>query len=330
MAIGGSDTTESLLAGLRAVAEPTRLRILVLCAQAELSVTELVQILGQSQPRVSRHLKLMVEADVLERHQEGARAFYRPSETGVTGALVARLVDLAPKEGAEAAEDRARLDGIRAARSEKAADYFRSNATNWEDLRGLYADEAAIDARLAAAVAERAGGELLDIGTGTGRVLEAVAPFVRGAIGVDNARPMLDVARAKLDGPHFHHCQVRLADMYRLPFPAERFDTVTVNMVLRYAENPERVLAEAARVLRPGGRILIVDFAPHRMTALRDEHAHRWLGFSDEEIAGMAESLDLRVAPADQIKGDPLTVCLWSAEPTEVRAANANRAALAS
>jgi ArsR family transcriptional regulator len=216
------------------------------------------------------------------------------------------------------------------ARSEKAADYFRSNAENWEDLRGLYADEAAIDARLAAAVAERAGGELLDIGTGTGRVLEAVAPFVRGAIGVDNARPMLDVARAKLDGPHFQHCQVRLADMYRLPFPAERFDTVTVNMVLRYAEKPKRVLAEAARVLRPGGRILIVDFAPHRMTELRDEHAHRHLGFSDDDIAAMAERLGLRVGPADRIKGDPLTVCLWSAEPVEVRAANANRTALAS
>jgi ArsR family transcriptional regulator len=325
------ETTEALLAGLRAVAEPTRLRILSLCAQAELSVTELVQALGQSQPRVSRHLKLMVEAGVLQRHQEGAFAYYRPAagpeiSGGITGSLVARLIDLIPTEGREADLDRERLERIREARTEKAADYFKQNADRWEDIRGLYADEAAIDARLAAAVAEVPGGSLLDIGTGTGRVLESVAPFVKAAVGVDHTRAMLDIARAKLDEPHFQHCQVRLADMYRLPFEADRFDTVTVNMVLRYAEEPERVLAEAARVLRPGGRLFLVDFAPHQMTSLRDEHAHRRLGFADAEIADMAQRAGLSVQPADRIEGGALTVCFWSGE----RPANHNRVALAS
>ena len=307
------DPTEELLSGLRAVGEPTRLRILALCALAELSVNELVEILGQSQPRVSRHLKLMVEAGVLERSQEGVRAFYRPVETGATGALLERLIDLLPSESGYIADDAARLEAIKRKRTEKADRYFETHAESWEDLRGLYADDAAIDAQLAALVAERPGGDLLDIGTGTGRVLEAVAPFVKSAVGVDNARPMLDAARAKLDDPHFQHVRVRQADMYRLPYAEGRFDTVTVNMVLRYADDPGSVLAEAARVLKPGGRVFIVDFAPHDMAELRDEHAHRWLGFSDEAIGRFAERAGLALSAAATLDGARLTVGLWTA-----------------
>jgi len=310
-----SPALEDLLSGLRAVAEPTRLRILALCSLAELSVNELVQILGQSQPRVSRHLKLMVEAGVLERSQEGSRAFYRPVEAGPVGALAGKLIDLMPQSASEIAGDVARLETIKRERTERAERYFAANAQSWEDLRGLYADDAAIDARLASLVAERPGGDLLDIGTGTGRVLEAVAPFVKSAVGVDNARPMLDIARAKLDDPHFQHVRVRQADMYRLPFPAARFDTVTVNMVLRYAEAPAGVLAEAARVLRPGGRVFVVDFAPHDMEELRERHAHRWLGFSDEDITDLAARAGLGVTPAATLDGSRLAVRLWLARP---------------
>jgi ubiquinone/menaquinone biosynthesis C-methylase UbiE/DNA-binding transcriptional ArsR family regulator len=304
---------EALLSGLRAVAEPTRLRILALCAHAELSVSELVTILGQSQPRVSRHLKLMVEAGVLERNREGARAFYRPAERGALAEMVQALVPLVPAEDQATVDDLDRLDRIREERAERASLYFEANAARWEELRGLYVDDEVVDARLLAALQEEPGGDLLDIGTGTGRVLEMAADHVRSAVGVDNARQMLEIARANLDKAGVRHCQVRLADMYRLPFPAERFDAVTINMVLHYAEAPGAVLAEAARVLKPGGRLIVVDFAPHELVELRDEHEHRWLGFEETEMARIATHAGLSLEPTVSVEGEPLTVCLWQA-----------------
>ena len=277
---------DALLSGLRAVAEPTR---------------------------VSRHLKLMVEAGVLERNREGARAFYRPAERGALADMVQSLVALVPAEDPAVLDDLIRLDGIREDRAERASRYFQANAARWEELRGLYVDDDVVDERLLAALKEEPGGDLLDIGTGTGRVLEMAADHVRSAVGIDNARPMLEIARANLDKAGFRHCQVRLADMYRLPFPAERFDAVTINMVLHYAEAPGALLAEVARVLKPGGRLIVVDFAPHELVELRDEHEHRWLGFEEAEIARIAAHAGLTLEPTVSLEGEPLTVCLWRA-----------------
>src|SRR3546814_10097502 len=202
--------------------------------------------------------------------------------------MVRALVALVPADDPAVLDDLARLGGIREGRATRAGEYFQANAARWEELRGLYVDDEVVDARLLAALRDERVGDLLDIGTGTGRVLEMAADHVDSAIGIDNARPMLEIARANLDRAGFRHCQVRLADMYRLPFPAERFDAVTVNMVLHYAEAPGAVLAEAARVLKPGGRPTVVDFAPHELVELRDEHEHRWLGFEDAELARLA------------------------------------------
>ncbi|MFX4223871.1 MAG: ArsR/SmtB family transcription factor [Thalassobaculum sp.] len=308
---------EDVLAGLRAIAEPTRLRILVLCARSELSVTELVDILGQSQPRVSRHLKLMVEAGVLERNSEGARAYYRLAERTAGGGVARALTPLVPVEDATVETDLARLETIRARRSERASAYFQENAAFWEELRGLHVDDALVDASLMEAVRAEPVDSLLDIGTGTGRVLEQLADHVTSAVGIDNAKPMLEIARDKLDRAGLNNCQVRLADMYHLPFPADRFDAVTLNMVLHYAEVPADVLREAARVLKPGGRAILVDFAPHDLEELRDQHTHRWLGFSEDEIARMAGAAGLTLEPAGRLAGDPLTVCLWSARKAD-------------
>lgn len=308
---------DDVLAGLRAIAEPTRLRILVLCARSELSVTELVDILGQSQPRVSRHLKLMVEAGVLERNREGARAYYRVAERTAGGGVAQALSPLVPLNDATIATDLVRLETIRVRRSERATAYFQDNAAYWEELRGLYVDDGLVDASLMEAVRAEPVESLLDIGTGTGRVLEQLADHVTSAVGVDNAKPMLEIARDKLDRAGLNNCQVRLADMYHLPFPADRFDAVTLNMVLHYAEVPGEVLREASRVLKPGGRMFVVEFAPHELEELRDQHTHRWLGFSGEEIARMAESAGLSLEPAVRLSGDPLTVCLWSARKTD-------------
>ena len=307
---------DQLLLGLKAAAEGTRLRILSLCAHVELTVSDLVRVLGQSQPRVSRHLKLLVEAGLLERHQEGNWAWYRLAEasSGARNAELGRqLIDLIPENDQIQALDLSRLEEIKAERARMAADYFRSNAASWSEVRALHVDPAKVDAALRQVVLRQPIEHLLDIGTGTGRVLELVAPEVTSAIGVDLSREMLAVARHNLDKDGLRHCQVRHADMYQLPFAHERFDAVTLHMVLHYSEKPAQVLAEAARVLRPGGRVVIVDFAPHGMTALLDKHAHRWPGFEEADVERWFRDAELLPEEPVMLDGDPLTVAIWAA-----------------
>ncbi len=303
---------DELLQGLRAVAEPTRLRILALCAHGELTVSDLTQILGQSQPRVSRHLKLMVDAGLLERFREGQWAFYRLAEKSSAGRLASTLVDLVPEDDESHALDLERLEVVKQTRAAEAEAYFRRNAARWDEIRKLYVDDAEVEAALRRVVPEGEVGELLDIGTGTGRVIEVFADRYKRAVGVDRSREMLSVARTRLDRQGMRNWQVRQADMYALPLHSNAFDTVTVHMVLHYAEQPRAVIAEAARVLRPGGRLVLVDFAPHQSEALRSEHAHRRLGFSDEELERWFRSVGLDPADTTRLPGRSLTVCLWT------------------
>lgn len=304
---------ETLLQGLRAVAEPTRLRILGLCAHGELTVSDLVQILGQSQPRVSRHMRLLVEAGLLERNQEGNWAWYRLATRGSAAELARIVADLIPDRDPLLTLDLERFERVKAARAEQAAEYFRRNAGDWDRVRAMHVDGAAIDAALKKLLLDSEVKDLLDIGTGTGSVLKLVGREVGAAIGIDSSREMLQVARANLNRAELGNCQVRQADMYQLPFPAGSFDAVTLHMVLHFAEEPGRVLAEAARVLRPGGRIVVVDFMRHAMTALAEEHRHRWLGFPDSELEGWFAAAGLSAQPPVRLEGTPLTVCLWSA-----------------
>lgn len=313
---------EQLLQGMKAAAEGTRLRILSLCAHGELTVSDLVRVLGQSQPRVSRHLKLLVEAGLLERHQEGNWAWYRLAETAGVGAtagasrnaeLARQLIDLIPEDDDVQALDLSRLEDIKVERARVAADYFRANAASWSEVRALHVDPAKVDVALRDVVLRQPVDNLLDIGTGTGRVLELVAPEVSGAVGVDLSREMLAVARHNLDKADLRHCQVRHADMYQLPFPGERFDAVTLHMVLHYSEDPAQVVAEAARVLQPGGRVVIVDFAPHAMLGLIEQHAHRWPGFDDGDVNRWFTAAKLSPEEPVRLDGDPLTVTIWAA-----------------
>ena len=313
---GSYRDVDQLLLGLKAAAEGTRLRILLLCAHVELTVSDLVRVLGQSQPRVSRHLRLLVEAGLLTRHQEGNWAWYRLAEasSGARNAELARqLIDLIPESDEIPALDLVRLEEIKAERARIAADYFRANAASWSEVRALHVDPAQVDATLRQVVLRQPVENLLDIGTGTGRVLELVAPEVTSAIGIDLSREMLAVARHNLDKDGLRHCQVRHADMYQLPFAQERFDAVTLHMVLHYSERPAHVLAEAARVLKPGGRVVVVDFAPHGMTALLDQHAHRWPGFEDSDIRRWFRAASLSPEEPVLLDGDPLTVAIWAA-----------------
>ncbi|HEX3208211.1 MAG TPA: metalloregulator ArsR/SmtB family transcription factor [Geminicoccaceae bacterium] len=307
------DSLETLLNGLRAAAEPSRLRLLVLCSQGEWTVTELTQVLGQSQPRVSRHLKLLTEASLLERFREGSWVFYRRARRGPGARLARNLCRMLPPEDADLALDRQRLAAVRSARQEQAAQYFAAQATRWDQVRSLHLDEAQVESALLEVFGDQPPRSLLDIGTGTGRVLQLLAPRIGFGLGVDLSREMLAVARANLDRTSLRNCQVRQGDMYHLPLPDGSFDAATLHNVLRFADDPGAALTEAARVLRPGGRLVVVDFAPHSLEFLREQHAHRRLGFADAQMRDWFAAAGLAFEPPRRLAGDPLTVVIWPA-----------------
>ena len=304
---------EAVLAGLRAVAEPTRLRLMLLCSKAELSVSDLVAILGQSQPRVSRHLRLLCEAGLLDRFREGAFAFYRLARRGAGAELARALLRLLPVDDPVAVLDHERLEALKRERAAAAADFFRANAPQWDKIRSLYVAEREVEAALTALLPADGIDDFLDVGTGTGRMLELFGPRVEHAVGVDLSREMLAVARVNLERAGLRNCSLRQGDMYQLPLPSESFDAAVFHQVLHYAEDPRRALIEAARVLKPGGRLAIVDFAPHEVEVLQAEQAHRRLGFADEEIVQCCEEAGFDPGPIAHLPGEPLTVTLWSA-----------------
>lgn len=308
-----SDSLDDVLANLRAAADMSRLRLLLLCAQGEWTVTELTQILGQSQPRVSRHLKLLSDAGLLERIPEGSWVFYRRAQTG-TGARMARhLCRMLPHEDPVVVLDRQRLALVRESRRNQATNYFASKADSWDKVRSLYVDEAKVEAAILDLFEGNKSAKLLDIGTGTGRILQLLAPHIGSGLGIDQSTEMLTVARANLDKTDLRNCQVRQGDMYHLPLPDRSFDAATLHNVLHFADDPAAALNEAARVLRPGGRLVVIDFAPHTQEFLRREHAHRRLGFADGELKEWFTMAGLSFEKTTVLEGDPLNVVVWSA-----------------
>jgi ArsR family transcriptional regulator len=302
-----------LLGALRAAAEPSRLRLLVLCARGELTVTELAQILGQSQPRVSRHLKLLCDAGLLDRAREGSWVFYRLGSGRAVSLLSRHLADACSEHDQTIALDLQRLAATKRQRAEQAAAYFRDNAADWHRIRSLYVDETEVETVLADTVRAFAPRDLLDIGTGTGRMLELFGRRVANALGIDQSREMLAIARVNIERASLSNCIVRLGDMYQMPLPDASFDAAIIHQVLHYSDRPDAVIAEAARVLRPGGGVVIVDFAPHALEFLRDEHAHRRLGFADEDMDAWCRAAGLELGQPHRLKGDPLTVVIWTA-----------------
>lgn len=304
---------DRLLTGLRAAAEPTRLRLLALCAHSELTVTELTQILSQSQPRVSRHLKLLCEAGLLDRFREGTWAFYRLAEDSSCAYLARTLIDLIPEDDPALARDLERLQRIKEARARAAAEYFRANAESWDEIRAMYVADADLEQAMLDAASDQEIEDFLDIGTGTGRILEVFAPRIRRGLGVDLSHEMLRVARANLERAGFRHCQVRQGDMYNLSLDNASCDLAIIHHVLHFAEDPRQVIAEAGRVLRPGGQLIIADFAPHTQDFLRDEHQHRWLGFDEAEVSRWCLAAGLEPGPVRRLDGSHLNVLLWRA-----------------
>ncbi len=303
---------------LEAAGEATRLRLLALLAEAELTVSELMVILGQSQPRVSRHLRLLMEAGLAQRHREGAWAFFRLRDDGPAATLAKTLQAHLDTLDPVIMADRRRLADARRQRSELASAYFARHAATFDEIRALHVEEAQVEAALQAAMGRQAFGSLLDIGTGTGRMLELFAPQATAALGVDQSPAMLALARARLAGAAFKHVQLRQGDVYALPVEAGSQDLVIIHQVLHYLDEPARALREAARAMAPGGRMVVVDFAPHEIESLRSDHAHRRLGFESDEISAALRDAGLEVRSVKSLTARPgderkLTVLIFVA-----------------
>ena len=308
-----------------ALGDLTRLRILALLRRMELSVGELAQVLGQSQPRVSRHVKIMVDAGLAERRKEGSWVFVALG----AAAVVQPVIDALDRWSGGAADhwtvaDAARLAAVRADRAASAAAWFESHADEWDAIRSLHVAESEIEAAMAQVLGDQPIDTLIDIGTGTGRMLELFGARARTALGIDRSSEMLRLARAKLAGAA--NTELRQADLYALPMTDGAADVAILHHVLHYAQQPGAAIREAGRVLAPGGRLLIVDFAPHDREELRSQGAHVRLGFDDDQVAGWAEAADLMMARVEMLVGGTLTVKLWLARKSapalhEVRAA---------
>lgn len=319
---------------LRALADPTRLRIMRLLAHMELAVGELAQVLGQSQPRVSRHVRILCDASLAERRKEGSWVFLRSAiaedRAPPLGAATARLLAVAEESDAafagRCAEDRRHLAAIRAARESSAANYFARHAEEWDTLRSLHSPDEPVEAALGEALGQGSLGSLLDIGTGTGRMAELFASRAAHVTGLDNSPEMLRIARARLQHLPADVFDLVQGDFAKLPFAAQSFDTVLFHQVLHYAQAPELVLAEAARVTRPNGVLAIVDFAAHDREELRTAHAHARLGFTDEQMLSLLSDAGFTPAPPVALPGQPLTVKIWTARRAPASAAKPAKA----
>lgn len=308
-----------LLEALRAVAEPTRLRIAVVLDRCELTVGELCRVLGQSQPRVSRHLKLLTEAGVLDRHSQGTSAYFRPARATTGRSVLDAVLPLVEVDDVIVARDLARVAAVREERAEQAADYFADVAADWDRMRGLHVADVEVERALLRAVAGVKIRDLLDIGTGTGRVLEVFADAIERGVGIDLSGPMLDLARSRLDQLGLRHCRVRQGDVYNLDLDTGSFDVAVLHHVLHFLDDPATAIAEVGRTVRANGRLLIVDFAPHVHESMRADYAHHWLGFSEEDIrewcleAGFVDVDVTHLRPKRRRGEDMLTTTLWTA-----------------
>jgi ubiquinone/menaquinone biosynthesis C-methylase UbiE len=312
---------QALTGTLKAAGEATRLRILTLLSETELTVSDLTEILRQSQPRLSRHLRLLAEAGLVERFREGSWAFFRLGEHGSAADFAHSLIAHLDPGDPVIARDRERLAAVRSARAAAAQNYFRRHAAEWDRIRDLHVADAAVEQEVHAALADKPIRSLLDLGTGTGRMLELFAPEIERGIGLDLSRDMLALARARLDRSGLKHCSVRHGDIYDLTLLRETFDAVIIHQVLHFLDDGARAIREAARVLRPGGRVLVVDFAPHDLEFLREEHTHRRLGFAPETVKQWLEAAGLEPLRQQTLPPGPqgkIAVSLWLARDPRI------------
>jgi len=306
-------TLDNILTTLKAAGEETRLRVLALFKSGELTVTELVSVLRQSQPRISRHLRLLCEAGLLERHREGTWIFYRLADNGEKANLVKSVMEYIPYSDQILQHDQERLAEVKKIRDKKAAKYFQENAANWDKIRSLYVPEKQVEDYLLDVTSKLEINDLLDVGTGTGRMLELFSNRVKHGIGIDLSREMLAIARSHLEQQKIFNMQVRQGDMYDLALKDSSMDLVIFHLVLHFADDPLAAIKETSRILRKNGQLVIVDFLPHKIEKLRENYAHRRLGFSAEEVKEWRSVTGLKFKMMEIMQGSELDIAIWVA-----------------
>ena len=320
MAASADLTLDDLVTALKAAAEPTRLRILLLLGASELNVKDLTLILGQSQPRISRHLKLLAEAKLIERFRDGSWVYFHISDRFPGGRLALRLIAEVDASDPLVRRDREKADALKRERESGSQAFFERHAADWDRIRALHVAERDVEAAMREAIGPGPFRMFVDLGTGTGRTLELFADRYARGVGIDVNQAMLAYARTKLTRNGCAHTQVRHGDLYALALADRQADAVVMHQVLHFLSDPALAIREAARVLAPGGRLLIVDFAPHKLEYLREVEAHERLGFSHEQVkdwlrdAGLNPKAARDLAPNAAASGDKLTVTLWLAE----------------
>ena len=309
--------THNLVLALKAAAETTRLRILLLLAAGELNVKDLTQVLGQSQPRISRHLKLLAEAGLIERFREGSWVYFHVSDRSVGGQLARRILETVDARDPVLRRDSERAEALKREREASAQTYFREHAADWDRIRTLYVSETAVETAIEVALEGPPLKMLVDLGTGTGRMLEVLAGRYTRGLGLDVNQSMLAYARSKLKTSGLDHAEVRHGDIYNVALPDGVADGVIIHQVLHYLSEPAHAIREAARILAPGGRLVIVDFAPHEIESLRESHAHERLGFEAEHVTAWMEETGIEgvevrtLEPEKHDDRQQLTVSLW-------------------
>ena len=312
----------ALLDVLWALDEETRLRIAVLLQHGELTVSDLTDILRMSQPRISRHLNLLADAGVVDKHREGTWAFFDLVNTGPIGQLVRDVLALTDVQDSVIAADLDRLTIVRSRRTAAAQEYFAGIAARWDEERSLHAPDATVEQTILDALGSTGYESMLDVGTGTGRMLQLLGKDVGRAVGFDSSHSMLAVARANLERAEIRGIDLRQGDIYSPPFASDSFDLIVIHQVLHFLDDPARAIREVSRLLTPGGRLLIVDFAPHSLEFLRSDHAHLRLGFRSDTVeawleqSGLAVAAERTIAPPDgeglaEAGDGGLTVSLW-------------------
>lgn len=322
---------DSIVDIVRAIGEPTRLRILALLTRGEMAAGEMSTVLNQSQPRVSRHLKLLAEAKLVERRPEGAWVFFRLNSEGASGKIAQTILSELPKGDFMLQRDVERLAQIQSQRELQAQAYFEAAADEWEALRLLHQPEAAVEAALPQTIGERTFDFHVDLGSGTGRMIELFADRANRSEGIDSSRKMLALARARLDNEGRGQSSVRQGDILALPYGDQTADLVTIHQVLHYLAEPKLAVSEAGRILKSGGVLLIADFAPHGFEELREKHAHRRLGFLDGEVSVWCEEAGLTIEAIKHISPNAeesgLAVTIWKAVKTTVDSSKQSRTA---
>ncbi|MFZ4763058.1 MAG: ArsR/SmtB family transcription factor [Alphaproteobacteria bacterium] len=298
---------------LKALADPTRLRLLRLCGEEELTVSDLTEVLGQSQPRVSRHLRVLQEAGLLERTRDGVYAYFRLTREALPRALVQQALAGVLDSDPEWQHDIKRLKELNEQRLLQAEQFFKNNASEWDRIRALMVPDSLVENAIEGLLVGRLPGDMLDIGTGAGRMLSLFGQRLRSGLGIDLSREMLNVARSHLAREGLEHCVVRQGDMCRLSLPDHSFDVVIIHMALHYAAKPLEAISEAARVLRPTGLLIVVDFAPHNQQYLQTTHGHRWMGFLNNDMQEWLENAGMVGTSTTDLAGDKLNVVVWAA-----------------